>query len=54
MAFEPEEFAGKVLRLHSPASQGTLEISWPENKDVEIYQARIKELIDTVKFGEKF
>ena len=54
MAFEPEEFAGKVLRLASPASQGLLEISWPENKDVEIYQARIKELIDTVKFGEKF
>jgi len=53
MAFEPEDFAGKVLRLNSPAtgSNGTLEISWPLNKDIEIYQARIKELLDTIKFG---
>lgn len=52
MAFEPEDFAGKVLRLHSPASQGILEISWPLKEDSEIYQARIKELLDTIKFGK--
>lgn len=50
MAVEPEDFAGKVLRLHSPTSQGILEISWPENKDKEICQVRIKELLDTIKF----
>ena len=52
MAFEPEEFAGKVLRLNSPAGCGTLEISWPQNRDIEVHQARIKELIDTIKFGK--
>lgn len=54
MAFEPEDFAGKSLKLNSPASQGTLEISWPHSKDLEVHQARIKELIDTVKFGKHF